>query len=235
MQRRNLLLLSNSRDGQGRYLHHAADAIAECCAGAMNAAFIPFADVTRSFDEYCERAQGAFDRSGVRLQSIHGVAAPRDFLATADAIVIGGGNTFHLLRGLQDLALLEVIRDRVFAGVPYIGWSAGSVVACPTLSTTNDMPIIAPRSFEALSLVSFQVNAHFTDAHPPGFQGETRRQRIAEYLMVNPDTPVVGLPEGDWLRVRGAEVRLEGQFPAHLFRSNSQVIELVPGSVLDLE
>lgn len=227
---RQLLLLSNSRDAEGRYLHHAAGAIERYCRDVRTALFIPYADVSGNHDEYRDRAQPAFDSCGVTLESIHRSSEPGKAVANAQAIVIGGGNTFHLLREMQRLALLDAIRRVVADGVPYIGWSAGSVVACPTLSTTNDMPIVEPESFAALSLVSFQINAHFTDAHPPGFQGETRRQRIGEFVAANQEVPVLGLPEGDWLEVRGDTIRLEGLHAAPLFRYGAEAEDLVPGT-----
>ena len=226
---RQLLLLSNSRDPDGRYLVHAAEAIATYTRDVRNALFIPYADVSGEYDEYCERAQSGFAHANVTLHSIHRSSDPVAAVANAEAIVVGGGNTFHLLSALQNHALLNPIRQRVRAGAPYIGWSAGAVIAGPTLKTTNDMPIVEPSSFDALSLVSFQVNAHFTDAHPPGFQGETRRQRIGEFLMANADACVIGLPEGDWLEVRGDDVTLHGLHSAFVFRPASDAVEVMPG------
>jgi dipeptidase E len=153
-------------------------------------------------------------------------AAVRD----AEGIVVGGGNTFHLLARLYDAGLLDAIRGRVADGVPYVGWSAGAVVACPTIRTTNDMPIVAPPRLDALALVGFQINAHFTDVHPPGFQGETRRQRLAEFVAANPDVPVLGLPEGSMLRVVGAALTLLGPHEAPVFGVPG-VDRLAPGPV----
>jgi dipeptidase E len=229
---RQLLLLSNSRDAEGRYLHHAARAITRYTIDVQDAVFIPYADVSREYDVYRTRAQSGFDAARVTLHSIHESTDPVAMLASAPAIVIGGGNTFQLLQLLHEHSLIEPIRQRVHAGAPYIGWSAGSVVACPSLKTTNDMPIIEPRSFDALSLVSFQINAHFTDAHPAGFQGETRRQRIGEFLHANPGMPVVGLPEGDWLEVRGDEITLRGEHPAPFFRAGNDAVDLLPDHVV---
>ena len=230
---RRLLLLSNSRDAEGRYLVHARDALAEHLRGVRTIAFAPYASVGYGLDEYEALLAGALEPLGVRVRSLHRETDPAGAVRAADAIAVGGGNTFHLLATLERLSLLEPIREAALRGVPYVGWSAGSVVACPTLRTTNDMPIIAPASFDALGLVRFQINAHFTDAHPPGFQGETRRQRLQEFITVNPDVPVIGLPEGDWLQVVGTSVALRGEHPAPVFRGGQDEWIVQPGDVLE--
>jgi dipeptidase E len=210
---RRLLLLSNSRNPAGDFLAHPREAIRELLGGGGAAVlFVPFAGVTVAWDEYAALAAEPFRALGYELASVHRASSPDDaarLVREAGAIVVGGGNTFHLLRGLYATNLLPLIRDRVLgAGVPYIGWSAGSVVACPTMRTTNDMPIVEPPSLAALGLVPFQINAHYTDAHPPGFRGETRAERLREFVAANPGVPVVGLPEGTFLRVHGDDVRL---------------------------
>ena len=220
--KRRLLLLSNSRDGEGRFLHHARDAVAAQLEGVRTVTFVPYAAVTATFDAYLQFVEEAFAPLGVRAQSVHRSANPREMIADAEVIVIGGGNTFHLLKHLERDNIVGAIRERALAGVPYIGWSAGSVMACPTMQTTNDMPIVEPASFAALGLVGFQINAHFTDAHPPGFQGETRRQRLSEYVAANREVSVVGLPEGSWLRAVGTSVVLEGEHDAAVFRCGQE-------------
>jgi dipeptidase E len=159
---------------------------------------------------------------------VHHADDPHGAVAGAEAIAVGGGNTFHLLAQLYLTGLLGAIRARARDGAPYVGWSAGSVVACPTIRTTNDMPIVAPPSLDALGLVRCQVNAHFTDVHPPGFQGETRRERLAEFVAVNPRLPVIGLPEGSWLDVRGDAATLGGPHAAPVFGADG-VTEIAPG------
>ncbi|MDF1502683.1 dipeptidase PepE [Roseisolibacter sp. H3M3-2] len=222
-----LLLLSNSRDPQGRYLHHCRDALAAHLRGVRRVAFVPYAGVGVSWDAYAARVAEALAPLGVAVDPVHAHDDPAGCVRDAEAVAVGGGNTFHLLATLQRTGVLEALRARALAGVPYVGWSAGSVVACPTLGTTNDMPIVhPPHGFGALGLVPFQINAHFTDAHPPGFQGETRRERIAEFLVANPEATVIGLPEGDWLDVRGDEVTLRGEHPAFVFRAGEEVQEL---------
>lgn len=187
---------------------------------------MPFAGVTIGDDASLARVQPVFASLGVSLTSAHdGRAAVRD----AAAIVVGGGNTFRLLERLQHAGLLDAIRARVRAGAPYVGWSAGSVLACPTIATTNDMPIVAPAGLGALALVRFQLNAHFTDAHPAGFRGETRRERLAEYLVLNPAMRVLGLPEGSWLTVDGPAITLDGPHEAPCFTAHG-VVMLAPGA-----
>jgi dipeptidase E len=232
-QHRRLLLLSSSRDSAGNYLLHSRAMLRDFLGSRVaTALFVPFAGVTISFDDYAARARAPFAEMGYRLDSIHDVPDPARAVGDAEALVVGGGNTFHLLARLYEAGLLEPIRERVAAGVPYVGWSAGSVVACPSIGTTNDMPIVEPPSLSALGLVPFQINAHFTDAHPPGFQGETRRERLAEFVAVNRGVPVIGLPEGTMLRVEGDEGTLIGDLSAPVFRHGFSVAELRPGDSL---
>lgn len=225
---RQLLLLSNSRAPDGTYLKWARQEIKAFLGDVRVAAlFIPYAAVPGSesaYDAYAQRVRAAFGGLGHNLRSLHQAVDPVQAVRTAAAIVIGGGNTFHLLARLYAAGLLEIIAERVRAGVPYIGWSAGSVVACPTIATTNDMPIIEPPSLRALGLVEFQINAHYTDVHPPGHQGETRAERLAEFLSLQPAVTVVGLREGSLLRVEGGAVRLSGA-DARIFRATEAAVE----------
>lgn len=233
--RRRLLLLSNSRDPEGHYLRHPQTEIRVFLGTDVRTVlFIPYAGVTVSPDAYAERVRAPFGEMGYRLESIHESADPVRAVREAESIAVGGGNTFHLLTRLYEEKLLEAIRDRVAAGVPYIGWSAGSVVTCPTIATTNDMPIIEPPSMRALGLVSFQINAHFTDAHPPGFRGETRRERLAEYLAVNPGAQIVALPEGTMLRVEAESIQPLGAVPVLVFAAKQEPREVQPGSELGI-
>jgi dipeptidase E len=168
----------------------------------------------------------------VRVRGVHRAADPAALVGDAEAVAVGGGNTFHLLAHLYRAGLLDAVRARVAAGAPYVGWSAGSVVACPTLRTTNDMPVVEPPSFAALGLVGVQLNAHYTDFHPPGFQGETRAERLAEFDAANPGVPVVGLPEGSWLEARGPALTLGGPHAAPVFRAGRAVERVAPGAAL---
>lgn len=231
MQR--LLLLSNSRDAAGRYLVHCRDALAAHLAGVRAVAFVPYAGVTVGWDDYAARVAAALAPIGVAVRGVHAVDDPAALVADAAAVAVGGGNTFALLARLYATGVLDALRARAAAGAPYVGWSAGSVVAGPTLMTTNDMPIVQPPSFEALGLVPVQLNAHFTDRHPAGFQGETRRERIAEFLVANPGRVVVGLPEGSWLEGAGERLTVGGAHAAVVFRAGVAVVEVPPGAALD--
>ena len=204
-----LLLLSNSRNPGGEYLAHAMEAFAALLAGHASAWFVPFAGVTVPWDDYTRTVQAALTPLGVHVTGAHIAARP----GPEDAILVGGGNTFQLLHECRQRGLLDVIRDRVRGGTPYAGWSAGANLACPTICTTNDMPIVDPGGFDALDLLAFQINPHFTNALPAGHQGETREQRLTEFVTANPDVYVLGLPEGDWLTVAGQDVALCG--PKH--------------------
>ena len=148
------------------------------------------------------------------------------------AIVIGGGNTFALLKKMQEEDLLDMIFHRVKAGVPYIGWSAGSNVTCPTICTTNDMPIVQPESFKAIGAVKFQINPHYLDANPEGHAGETREQRIEEYIEANPRRWVVGLREGCMLHLHDGKMELIGPRPMRIFKKGVETFEVNAGDDL---
>jgi dipeptidase E len=215
---RRLLLLSSSRDANGVYLLHSSSAIRSLLGHPpQRVLFFPYAGVTIGHPEYARRAAIPFATLGYELQSIDDAESAVEALERAEAIVIGGGNTFQLLASLYDRELLDVIRARVHEGVPYIGWSAGAVITAPTIGTTNDMPIVEPRSLRALSLIPFQINAHYTDFHQPGHQGETRAERLEEYVEVNRRVRVLGLREGSSLRITDDEIELHGPGPAPVF------------------
>lgn len=208
---KKLLLLSNSTSPATGFLGHALDAISDFLGmGVTDVLFIPYASVIEGYDYIADKTRELFHTRGYKLVSIHHQSYTVEAINRAQAIVIGGGNTFHLLRTLQDLHLLQSIRERVNSGVPYIGWSAGANVACPTIKTTNDMPIVSTESLDALNLIPFQINPHYTDLNPPGFHGETRERRILEFTRVNPDTYAVGLPEGGMLRIDDQRIQLLG-------------------------
>ena len=191
--------------------------------------FIPYAGVTISHTTYAERAAVPFAKLDYGLHSIADAPDPVRAVHDAEAIVVGGGNTFQLLKTLYERELIDAIRDRVHAGVPYIGWSAGAVITAPTMGTTNDMPIVEPPSLRALSLIPFQINAHFTDFQQPGHQGETRAERLEEYIAVNRTMRVLGLREGSSLRITDDEIALNGLGTAPVFSFGTPRVEYSSG------
>ena len=226
-----LLLISNSTLHGSGYLDHAAAEISDFLGHLKRLLFVPFALQDR--DAYAAQARARFAQMGYELNSIHLSNDPVRAIAEHDAIFIGGGNTFRLLKTLYEQNLLDQIRERVRAGMPYIGSSAGSNVAAPTIKTTNDMPIVQPPSFAALNLVSFQINPHYLDADPNStHKGETREERIIQFLEENA-TPVVGLREGAMLRIENGHTLLKGSTGARIFRRGSEPIEILPGDYLD--
>jgi len=213
-----LLLLSNSTNAGQAYLEHARPWLSGFLGnGVRRVLFVPFAGVTVSYDDYTAKVRETFSELGYELESIHDTPAPVAAVHNAEALAIGGGNTFRLLQQLYDQNLLEPIRKRVLAGMPFMGWSAGSNVAGPSICTTNDMPIVEPPSFDALGLVPFQINPHYTDAHPPGHQGETRADRLAELIELNHDTVVAAMPEGTALRFENGLVEWLGPKALRIF------------------
>ena len=229
----NLLLISNSTNAGEAYLKYPIHEIAKSLEGIDEVVFVPYAAVTFSYDEYEAKVQDRLNEIGVKVRSIHHAINKRNFIRHAKAIMIGGGNTFALLKKMQEEDLLDMIFHRVKAGVPYIGWSAGSNVTCPTICTTNDMPIVQPESFRAIGLVSFQINPHYLDANPEGHAGETREQRIKEYLEANRSRYVVGLREGCMLRIDDNGIQLIGSRTMRVFKKGMETFEVAPGDNID--
>ena len=229
-----LLLISNSTLYGSGYLDHCASAIERFLRpDATRVLFVPYA--LYDLDAYAARARERFGRMGFELDSIHDAhGGPRSAVERAEAIFIGGGNTFRLLDALWRNDLIEPIARRVRASVPYIGSSAGSNVACVTIKTTNDMPIVQPPAFDALNLVPFNINPHYLDPVAGStHMGETREERILQFHEENLP-PVVGLREGAWLRVDETGVSLEGSTGARLFRRGQPPTEFSPGERLPL-
>src|SRR5215813_12989385 len=221
-----VLLISNSTQYGRGYLDHVEAELRDFLSGARRVLFAPFALFDRA--AYVAKARARFEAMGYQLSAIDGPAA----LDTADAIFVGGGNTFRLLKALQDLNLVPAIKRKVREGIPYVGSSAGSNVAGPTIKTTKDMPIVEPSSFEALGLVPFQISPHYLDPDPSSkHMGETQEERILQYLEEN-DAPVLGLREGTMLHVEQGSIVLKGITAARIFRRGQAPIEVEPGSNL---
>ena len=229
-----LLLISNSTLYGGGYLDHAETEIRDFLGDdgrVKRVLFVPYALHDR--DAYAATAQQRFAKMGYQLSSIHATAHPVRAVNDAEAIFIGGGNTFRLLKALYDVNVLDPIRQRVRGGMPYIGSSAGSNVAAPTIKTTNDMPIVEPPSFNALGLVWFQINPHYLDPDPDStHMGETREQRLLQFLEED-STPVAALREGAMLRLENGVTTLKGSSGARIFRRGLESVETLPGDQLD--
>lgn len=223
-----LLLLSNSSSVRG-YLVDALFEITPFARGLREAVFVPYAAVTRSYDDYAKRVAEALAPAGLDVRSLHRQDDPVTAIRKASLIIVGGGNTFHLLHECRRTGVLAAVGERVRAGARYLAWSAGSNLACPTIRTTNDMPIVDPGGLDALGFVPFQINPHFTDAMAPGHFGETRSERLAEFVAFNPTVPVLALPEGSWVRRSGNEYTLGGDAGAHWVVAGCETNELSAG------
>ena len=226
-----VLLISNSTLYGSGYLDHAAAEISDFLSSAKRVLFVPYALYDR--DAYAGMAQKRFEKMGLDLTSIHTASDPTRVVDSAEAVFIGGGNTFRLLKALYDFDVLKLIRRRVAEGMPYVGSSAGSNVAGPTIRTTKDMPIVQPPSFDALGLVPFQISPHFLDPDPHStHMGETQEERILQFLEEN-DTTVAGLREGAMVRVENGSTTLKGSAGARIFRKGMEPVEVQPGARLD--
>ena len=246
-----LLLISNSTNFGEPYLAWCQTQIDYFCqlnsiSQTSNILFIPFAGVNiggiaypESYDAYEKRVQTVFKNWGYEgVKSIHHAKSKEEreeAVEKADCILVGGGNTFHLYAEMHRFDLIEKIREKALKGTPYIGWSAGSNLACPTLCTTNDMPIVEPKSFKGLNLVPFQINPHYLDPTPEidkmiKHGGETRQDRLKEYLAVNQKMTVVGLREASALWVDGEKMTLRGGKKIVVMRYGEAEYEMEPGA-----
>ena len=222
-----LLLISNSTNAGEPYLNYPKHNIREFLgARSVKALFIPYAAVTFSYDVYESKVAERFREIGHDIVSIHHFSDPVKAVEEAEAIVVGGGNTWKLLKIIRDNNLISAVRKKVLSGTPYIGWSAGSNMACPTIKTTNDMAVVEPDAFDAFNLIPFQINPHYLDANPDGHAGETREQRIEEFIEVNQDLHVLGLREGTMLLIKNGNIKLIGPRKARVFKKGNSPVEL---------
>jgi dipeptidase E len=227
-----LLLLSTSTVFGSGYLDYAEAEIRDFFGPIRHLLFVPFALADRA--GYAAKARERFAAMGIQITSLHGAPDSANAVAGAEAVFIGGGNTFRLLKALYDSGALDAIRARVWSGMPYMGASAGSNVACPTIRTTNDMPIVEPPSLDALNLFPWQINPHYQDPEPGSkHMGETREERLIQYLEEN-DRPVVGLREGGIIRVENGRAMLKGISGARIFRRGTRPEERQPVCELDV-
>ncbi len=222
-----LLLISTSTVHGTAFLEHAFEELRDFLGRISRVLFLPYA--LKDHQAYAASVRAAFASIGFRLDSLHEAPSPADALERAEAVFTGGGNTFRLLETLYCLDVVHILRD----GMPYAGASAGSNLACPTIRTTNDMPIVEPPTLDALGLVSFQINPHYVDPDPRStHMGETRATRILEFHEENA-APVIGLREGAMLRVDGGSVLLKGIAGARIFRRGQEPIEILPVARLE--
>jgi dipeptidase E len=225
-----LLLLSNSKNHGAAFLGHALDVVQDWLGGRRSLLFVPFAKAAH--DDYTATVAEALEPLGVSVRGLHSADDPVLAVRQAEAVFVGGGNSFRLLKTLHEMGLVEPLRERVREGMPYMGASAGTNMACPTLRTSNDMPIVQPPTFEALGFVPFQINPHYLDPDSAStHMGETREQRLAEFHEEN-DVTVLGLREGAWLSVRDDTATLGGETGARLFRRGAESQELSSGADL---
>ncbi len=229
--RHRLLLVSSSTIHGRGYLDHVADALVAFLSGVKTLTFVPYALADR--DGYSASVRERFARLGIEVLSVHQAPDPRAAIRAAEAVFIGGGNTFRLLKWLQDEGLLGPIRDRAAEGMPYVGSSAGTNVAAPSIRTTNDMPIVPTANFLALGLVPYQINPHYLDPDPAStHKGETREERLLQYLEESP-VPVVGLREAAFLSVEKGVSHLLGERGARGFRRGSPPFEIETGAEVE--
>jgi dipeptidase E len=229
--KRRLLLISSSRTHGTSFLEHCREAIIAHFSGIERVVFVPYALSNR--DAYARLCRAAFEPMGFKVDSLHDSSDPVTTIANAQALFTGGGNTFRLLATLYELNLIVPLRQAILGGTPYMGSSAGTNIVCPTIQTTNDMPIVEPPSFTALNAIPFQINPHFIDADPGStHQGETREKRLSEYLEEN-ETPVLGIREGCWLNIDGSKGSVNGRSGAVLFQRNQPPQAIESGGRLD--
>jgi dipeptidase E len=222
MSENRVLVFSSSRVGNGAFMESLIPVIKNFLEDTeLKIAFIPFASVSEDYDDYTSMVRAGLGTLPYQIKTVTAEKA-RSVIRESDVIMVGGGNTFKLLHDLYNYELLDCIRDKVFSGTPYIGWSAGANITSPTISTTNDMPVIEPKSFTALSLLPFQINPHYTNLKVAGHNGETRDQRLQEFLMLNPAIPIVALPEGTALQLSDGRLKFIGDEAGVLFDSGEE-------------
>jgi len=229
---KKLLLLSNSTNHGEPYLGWPQEHLAKFYEGVNEVLFIPFAGFALGYDKYEASVKKAFGNFNQKVVSIHQFSNMQQAAKNAEAFAVGGGNTFYLFQQMHALGLMDIVKEKAENGTPFAGWSAGSNIACPSLKTSNDMPIVEPKSFDGLGLINFQINPHYTNKTIDGHGGETRDQRIGEFLAANQQTLVLGLPETSLLHVENKNIEFIGKSPAKLFNFNQEPKFLEPNSDL---
>lgn len=237
MSSNKILAISSSRVGNSGYLESAIPLI-ESFLGSKTTkiAFLPFASAETNYEEYTFKVKKAFNNLPHLIETVLPENA-KDVITKSDVLMTGGGNTFKLLHDIYQLDIFETIRKKVNSGTPYIGWSAGANITGLTVGTTNDMPIIQPQSFNALRFFPFQINPHYINQKKEGFNGETRDERLKEFMMLNPGVSIVGLPEGTALQLSKNHLKFIGNEPGILFHqkdNSGQFFREAISSTVDL-
>ena len=234
---KRILLLSNSTNSGEERFQYAKKTIKKFLGSASNILLIPYAGININFENYASLTKKNFGELGYNVESIHMAKEPFRSIKEAGAILVGGGNTYALLHRMHESKIVNLIREEVNKGKPYIGWSAGSNVACPTIKTSNDWTAGVPKGInivrlDALRLVPFQLNPHYKDPEPIKNE-ESNEDRILEFMTTNPGIYIVGLRNGSILRIEGKNVKLIGEKTARIFRSDMEPFEQSPGKNLD--
>lgn len=230
---KNMLLISGSKYKNTEYLVHCIPWLKTFLSDykGKKIAFLPYAGVRRSYDEYEQTVQNALSDLDMEIISVHRATKHTDIIEQADVIAIGGGNTFCLLKQMYENSVLDCIRPKVENGTPYFGWSAGANVAGNSIMTTNDMPITYPPSFQALNLFPHQINPHFISGKMQGHNGESREERLSEFLIVNPNSLVYALPEGTALHIQDTQAAVLGETAVLQFSKDMQLNTFEPNSI----
>lgn len=228
---KKMLLMSGSKYKNTDYLVHTIPWLQQFLVDyqGKKVAFVPYAGVRQSFDEYEVKVQKALAEVNVEIVSVHRGVKHTDIIEQADVIAVGGGNTFCLLKQMYEHHLIDAIREKVNAGTPYFGWSAGANVAGASIMTTNDMPIVYPPSFTALNLFPYQINPHFISGKMQGHNGESREERLAEFLIANPTACVYALPEGTALKIEDDKATILGEHSVLMFEKEMKQTDLATG------
>ena len=227
---KNALLISASSYQDTGYLRHCKNWVKDFLgeSGKEEILFIPYAGVRRSNDEY---EQKVIDRlKNKNIKSIHHYEDKISAIKNANSIAVGGGNTFMLLYTLYKLNLIEPIKEAVANGTKYFGWSAGANIAGKTMMTTNDMPIIMPKSFDSLNIFPYQINPHFISGKLAGHNGESREERLEEFLIANPKDAIYALPEGTALLIAGSEAEVIGHSEILKFEYQKEIEKIEVGT-----
>lgn len=227
---KNALLISASSYQDTGYLRHCKNWVKDFLgeSGKEEILFIPYAGVRRTNDEY---EQKVIDRlKNKNIKSIHHYEDKISAIKNANSIAVGGGNTFMLLYTLYKLNLIEPIKEAVANGTKYFGWSAGANIAGKTMMTTNDMPIVMPKSFDSLNIFPYQINPHFISGKLAGHNGESREERLEEFLIANPKETIYALPEGTALLIEGSEAEVIGHSEILKFEYQKEIEKIEVGT-----